>query len=492
MRTLLSLVIFSCFLAEFSSGMRPVSSTLVTRTQKSRSGRSLRPFACERLRGGATSDGGKKSKKRTKTSKGSANKTEQKKAIGDAMKEKDSAEALGDAIRDHAEILRHDSANDDPLLEAIEGSVASVGRALGASDFDVHTSDGGGVEAPPTSVIANYFLKSHGGAHLLQSASSFLSTACALGSLFMTSKCSSTNADNAVGNARWALVLLRRTMIFAMVKHVSGLLASASLAAKAIPKIGISQSRKWMEEIVREPVAQYVFYTALVLWWLPRNTFLSSTTQESVQSIAAIWWWPQRRFFVFSLVCPILLREIVSNMLVISDILVLWNVGTKNDNAILERFLQASQSIVDAAMSLLVSPTKWRSAGAAERQGILAGLVSAVSLFFETIVGGILVVDLLIGFMRVVFGALGARLAWHEILTKIIVVRLYVHYLIWIRRQKLSKLAIDLRGGATRFPLWMLDSIYDPLKAVGIPTSEDEGNVWKRNLSVGLGMENHS
>ena len=363
---------------------------------------------------------------------------------------------------------------------------------MGASDFDAHTSDGGGVDAPPTSMIANYFLKSHGGAHLLQSASSFLATACALGSLFMTSKYSSMNPDKAVANARWTLILLRRTMIFAMVKHVSGLLASASLAAKAIPKIGISQSRKWMEDIVREPVAQYVFYTALVLWWLPRKSFLLASPQDSAQIIATTWWWPKHRWIVSSLVGPILLREIVSNMLVISDILVLWNVGTKNDNAILDPLLNASQSVVNAVMSLLVSPTKWRSAGPAERQEILAGLVSILSLFFETVVGGILLFDLSIGFARVVFGALGTRLAWHEILTKIIVIRLYVHYLVWIRRQKLSKLATDICGGATRFPLWLLDSIYDPLQALGISKSNGEEKIWKANLSVGLGLENDS
>ena len=99
MRSFLSMVILSCLLTEFSSGIRPISSTLATLTAKSRNDRSPVPYVCERLRGGATSDSSKKSKKRKKSSKGGANKAEQKKVIGDAMKEKDSAEALGDAIR---------------------------------------------------------------------------------------------------------------------------------------------------------------------------------------------------------------------------------------------------------------------------------------------------------------------------------------------------------------------------------------------------------
>jgi hypothetical protein len=403
-------------------------------------------------------------------------------------------------LRDSGDILRQDKINGDPLLESIDGSVASVGRAMGASDFDKQTAgDAGGVDASPSSVIANYFLKSHGGAHLLQSASSLLATACALGAVFMTTKFSSLDADGAVGNARWTLVLLRRTMIFAMIKHVSGLLASASLAAKAIPEIGIPQSRKWMEDIVREPVAQYVFYTALILLWLPSKTFLLAPSEMSSKAIATTWWWPRARWIVSCLVGPILLREIVSNMLVISDILVLWSVGSNNDNAILETLLSTSQSIVNAIMSLLVSPTKWRSADPAGRQEILAGLISKVSLFLEAGVGAILVVDLAIGFIRMILGVLGGRLAWYEILTKLIVIRLYVHYLVWIRRKNLSKLGMEIRGGAAQLPFWLLDTLDDPAKALGISKAkvvkeknDGEELSWTDSLSVGLGLDKSS
>ena len=369
-------------------------------------------------------------------------------------------------------------------MESIDRSVTSVGRAVGASDFD----DAGGVEANPEAVIANYFLKSHGGAHLLQTACSITAQLFAVGSIAMTLNYSSKDPSAAALNARWTLMLLRQTMVVAMIKHISGLLASASLAAKAIPKIGISQSRKWMEDIVREPVAQYVFYTALLLLWLPSKAF------DVTGAVSTIWWWPKLRWVAPLIVSPILMREVVSNVLVLYDIVVLWSVTSEGDNAILEKLLQYSQSGVNAVMSLIVSPDKWRSADSAGRQEILATLVSKSSLFAECGVGAVLVTDLVVGFLRVVFGILGGRPVWYEMLTKIVIVRLYVHYLVWARRTNISKLATEIRGGAAQLPFWFLDSLYDPAKAFGIKkakvTIEDDDSEpsWKDTLIVGLGL----
>ena len=385
--------------------------------------------------------------------------------------------------------MRSDGTNGDALLESIDRSVTSVGRAVGASDFDA--SNTGGVEASPEAVIANYFLKSHGGAHLLQTACSLLAQMFALGSIVMTTRYSSKDAGSAVGNAKWTLALLRQTMIFAMIKHASGLLASASLAAKAIPKIGISQSRKWMEDIVREPVAQYVFYTALVLLWLPSKAF-----QDATGNVSTIWWWPRQRWIVSLFVGPILMREFVSNVLVLYDMVVLWSVSSNDDNVILENALKYSQSTVNAIMSLVVSPEKWRTADSAGRQEILAGVVSKSSLFAECGVGAILVIDLIVGFMRIVFGILGGRPAWHETLKKLVIIRLYAHYLVWTRRKNISKLATEIRGGAAQLPFWFLDSLYDPAKALGISKGKknpkedgDKELSWRDTLSVGLGLD---
>mmetsp|Transcript_25883 Transcript_25883/g.26321 ORF Transcript_25883/g.26321 Transcript_25883/m.26321 type:complete len:429 (-) Transcript_25883:1268-2554(-) len=404
-------------------------------------------------------------------------------------------------VRDRANTLLQDKIENDPLLRSIDGSVASVGRAMGASDYDLRAEargSSGGIQTSSTAVIANYFLKSHGGTHLLQSASSLLATVCAVGTLFMTSNYSNLNRER---NAKWTFVLLRRTLIFALIKHVSGLLASALMAAKAIPKIGISQSRIWMEDIVQEPVAQYVFYSALLLLWLPSKGFVLVASENGIGSIATTWWWPRHRWIIPWLVGPILLREVVSNILIISDILVLWTVGcSEKDTVVLERVLKISRSIVNNGMSLLVSPTQWRSADPAQRQAILAGLVSRISLFLEAGVCGILVADFFIGLMQLVFGGVMGgpkqRPVWYEALTKMIVIRLYVHYLVYLRRKKLSKLATEIRGGAVQFPLWVLDSLYDPTKAIGISSSQatkensNKGEFsWKDCLSIGLGLE---
>jgi hypothetical protein len=393
-------------------------------------------------------------------------------------------------FRDRADTLRAE----DPLLRSINWSVASVGRALGASDAVMMstTQKGGGVQASPTSVIANYFLKSHGGAHLLQSASSLLAMASALGALVAASKQS----------PKWTAILLRRTFIFAMIKHLSGLLASASIAAKAIPKIGLGQSRKMMEEIVREPVAQYVFYTAMLLLWSPRTLVVEVSGVDGAVAVSksAVWWWPRWRWMVSTMLLgPILLREVVSNVMVISDVLVLWSVGGGGETgAALEQFLKVSQSLVNAAMSLLVSPTKWRSADPAQRQAILAGVISKLSLAFEGGVGAILIWDLLIVFLQLCFGMGGQRPAWYQAITKIVVVRLYVHYLLTLRRKKYAKLATEIRGGATQFPFWALDTLYDPAKALGIgafPTGSNDAQLgledlsWKEFLSIGLGLD---
>jgi hypothetical protein len=399
--------------------------------------------------------------------------------------------------RDRADTLRAE----DPFLQSIDWSVSSVGRALGASDavmmskIQKNGSGGGGVQASPTSVIANYFLKSHGGAHLLQSACSLLATTSALGTLLAASKESPT----------WTVILLRRTFLFAMIKHLSGLLASASIAARAIPRIGLGQSRKMLEDIVREPVAQYVFYTAMLLLWSPRTLVVAVTgtpTSSTALSKSVVWWWPRWRYMVcMMLLSPILLREVISNVLVISDVLVLWSVGGGGEiGAMLEQFLRVSQSVVNAAMSLLVSPTKWRSADPSERQAILATLISKLSLAFEGGVGAILVWDLLIVFLQLCFGMGGPRPAWYQALTKIVVVRLYVHYLLTLRRKKYAKLAMDVRGGAIQFPFWALETLNDPAKALGIsvPTPETGSRIGQLELEdlslytlllIGLGLD---
>ena len=87
MRTLISLVIL-CSSLTIATGIKSTTTSTISPTFRDGS----LPFITERLRGGASDSSKKKKKKK-------ASKSSPKKAIDDAMKEKDSAEALGDAIR---------------------------------------------------------------------------------------------------------------------------------------------------------------------------------------------------------------------------------------------------------------------------------------------------------------------------------------------------------------------------------------------------------
>ena len=382
-------------------------------------------------------------------------------------------------FRDRADVLREE----DPALQSIDWSVASLGQAMGTSDRI--RREGGGVQASQSSVIANYFLKSHGGAHGLQCLCSALATLSGIAAIAL-------NATKKKETAMIALTytLLQRTFLFAMLKHVSGMLAAAAIAAKAIPKIGLSQSRQWMENLVLDPVSQYVFFNALMLLWLPKKA-------RVIQG--ACWWWRMAgNWFIPVMLGPILIREVISNMLVISDVLVLWSVGGKDDTTSnsssdgIETILKVSQSVINAVMSLLVTPDVWRSADPAKRQAILSKLVSRVSLFLEVAIGVMLFVDAVVGIFGAAFLSGTKRPSFVESLTRLICIRLYIHFL-WVRRSKIKKLAFQVRGGASKLPIYVLDVLYEPGKALGIAKDNkttktlDEMTFWER-LAVGLGF----
>lgn len=335
---------------------------------------------------------------------------------------------------ERAEILR----DDDPLLKSIEWSLSSLGHAVGASDHRM--SEGGGVEAAATSVVANYFLKSHGGVHGLQFLCSFLATISGIGVLVFQ-------------RVPRGLVMLRRTMIFAMIKHVSGVLAASIIAAKAIPKIGLRNARQWMEKLALDPVSQYVFFTALVLVWLP-----------PVLKLETCWWWGKPPL-MFVLVGPILIREIISSALVISDVLVLLSVS--GDSKPVDFVLKIANSTVNAVMSLLVSAKSWRHADPSKRQAIMASLVSNASLVMEVGVGLLMLADAIYSTSKFAFATGLVRPSFREMASKLICIRLYIHFL-WVRRKKIAKVAMNVRGGALKFPFWFLDVMDNPLNAMGV------------------------
>ena len=94
MRTLISIIVCSSA-ATIATGITAKTRILPVVTSSERDSLAI---LTEKLRGGASSDSSKKTRKKKKK-KGGASKGKAKKAIDDAMKEKDTAEALGDAIR---------------------------------------------------------------------------------------------------------------------------------------------------------------------------------------------------------------------------------------------------------------------------------------------------------------------------------------------------------------------------------------------------------
>ena len=438
------------------------------------------------LRAGASDSSKKKKtsakKKKKKTSGSGGVKTKEKGPIDKALKEKDAAEALGDAIRGRSDELRFESAT--------ERSVSSIGWALGASssatalmkDKNVDPEeDGGGVEAAPTSVVAHYFLKSHGGAHALQCVCSLLATISGLGSLALLHK-----------SSQLSLTLLKRCMLFAMVKHVSGLFAATFLTARAIPDVGLREARAWMEDLVTDPVSQYVFYTACILFWLPDKAVVALKGAEEATTIPnPALWWQSYPVFPLALVGPVVLRETVSTILVICDVLVLLSFSSRTSTV--RQILQAGQTTANAVMSILVTPKVWKNADSAERQAVLAKLTSKFSLALEVAVGLLLFVDVAGALTAFTFGSTTQRPSLLSVLRRMLCTRLFVHFL-WTRRRKINRLATSVRGGAAHLPMYMVQVLTQPRASLGLsdtPDTEasDEVSSWKDYIRVALGLD---
>jgi hypothetical protein len=450
------------------------------------------------LRGGATS-----SKKKKKKNASAKKDTEAASAVvNQVLKEKDAAQALGDAIRDRADQLRHETDDYFGVTAAqkhIQESMQSVGWAMGASDSYVTATtasettanaalsveDGaGGVEAAPASVVVHYFLKSHGGAHALQCVCSLLAATAGLGSI-----CCKGSLQ---------LTLLKRCLLFAMIKHVSGLVAASCIAATGIPDTGFRQAVRWMQELATDPVSQYVFYAATVLFWLPSTSTTTMTTKPGATTSTtppiAVWW---QAYLVVPviLVGPVILRELISTALVVSDVLVLTACSSSNTAGI-KRLLTISLAIVNACMSLLVTPTVWRSATAAQRQAILAKLTSKLSLAMEVAVGVLMGMDAVISVIGFLFTA-AAGVKFGRLVKSLVCTRLYLQFL-WTRRRKIHKLAATVRGGAGAVPLYVLSVLMDPQASMGLakPDSNNESRgdnnnewTWKDYARIALGLD---
>ena len=406
--------------------------------------------------------GGKKSRK--KKSKPKADRDEIKKVLS-----QDPAQALGDAIRDRGDELRSES-----IVQQIDNSVNSLKWGLGASDYYAAASnaaneqDSGGVELAPAAVIAHYFLKSHGGAHALQSACSLLASVAGLGALLFHK------------NPILCVTLIKRACLFAMIRHVSGLFAASFLAARAIPEIGLRKARVWIEDLARDPVSQYVFYTACVIFWLPSQS----------KSAATLWWTAFTPLVPFLLVGPVLLREFVSILLVISDVLVLSALDGKS--SLTKTILSMAHSFTNACMSLLVTPSLWRKTDAAQRQALLAKLTSKTSLVLELGVGGLMTMDA--AWAVVSFAFSSQRPSFLQVGKQMMCARLYIQFLL-SRRKKIERLTNSLRGGASQLPFYVLNVLLDPRSSMGlderdhISHKEKTERTWRDYVALALELD---
>jgi hypothetical protein len=193
-------------------------------------------------------------------------------------------------------------------------------------------------------------------------------------------------------------------------------------------------------------------------------------------AISSLVWWQSYSWVPILLVGPVILREFISIAFVLSDVLTLiiaTTVGTDpassttTTTTYIERFLTMTHAIVDAMMSLLVTPKTWRSSNAAQRQTILARLVSKISLFMEVGVGLLMLCDCLIMSIRYIFINTGGQIRFHILMKSMICTRLYLGFL-WTRRKNISKLIESMRGGAIEAPIYILDVLLHPSTSMGI------------------------
>jgi hypothetical protein len=268
---------------------------------------------------------------------------------------------------------------------------------------------------------------------------------------------------------------MKRSLLFALVKHVSGLAAAAWIAAKAIPEVGFVRARSWIQQLALDPVSQYCFYAALVLVWLPHATKSGSNDGGGVAPIATGGeWWLRYPVVTLLLLGPILLREVISTALVACDVLVLLSLSSGGTAGLGSRVLRVASAVVNAGFSVLVTPRAWRGAPAADRQRILARLVQKCSLAFEVAVGALMLVDAFRGVLELLFAAHRPYLT--SVVKRCVCANLYLQFLL-TRRRKIQRLASQIRGGAAHLPGYIVDVLLDPRAAIGLPKEREDADL---------------
>jgi hypothetical protein len=401
------------------------------------------------------------------------------------------------------------------------------------------------VQPSPSAVIANYFLKTHGGTHaiqcLLSLLASLLGVACLLLPSFPSAAVAMAATTAATATSKKALSpqslsrqimlastkyqLLQQTLLLALAKHASGLLGAVLLGASRIPQLGIRNTRRHLESVALDPVGQYMFYCSLLVVWMGwfgggssggmsqyiaklRGSVISimnasavssggdGTQQQVTELLNTLsqnqppWYLSQSRggsIIPLVLLAPILMREIISIMWVVSDVLTLVFTSSGGiTGKFMQKVLTGCRSILDAFMSILITSDKWRKADSFQRQRSLAKLVSQCSLGMELVIGAILIGDAIQSFWRFAFlgtdtiavgsgtesnGVIGGRLPFKCVMGKMICAHLYTNFLL-SRRRKFQVLVGSIRGGAILDRV--LDVLIDPRKEMGLAGDDEE------------------
>jgi len=405
--------------------------------------------------------------------------------IDSAMKDKDAAIALGDAIRDRANVLR----NDNPTIDT---TLTSIGLALGNTDYTVPNKKdnptldakrfvdsqddldlqqfqqrqggggGGGVVASPSAVLANYFLHSHGGSHGIQCFLSLCSILTGIASLCLPT--TTTTSSSSKPSLSFKMILLQRSLLCAMTKHISGLLSASITSARSIKKFGYRNIQQKLNALALDPVSQYLFYCALMMIWIPNASLMhDATTTSNIVSL--------------SVLGPILLREVISIMWVISDVIVLLHSTTTSSSSSISPstiFLKTSSKIINAFMCMLFTPSKWSNANSYTKQFLLATLVSKVSIIMECITCVIVVYDAIVQsflFEYALKTSSERTMTLWNVIQRLICAKLYMNFMM-TRRKKIYKVVSSIEWN------WMihrfLDILLDPLMEMGLVDDFDE------------------
>jgi hypothetical protein len=189
--------------------------------------------------------------------------------------------------------------------------------------------------------LENYFFKSHCGLYWIQTLSSLLASVLGTWSVSIALRQAMVHqsSSSAISNCALPFVLMRRCLLTALSKYVTGFGAIILSSAAQIRSIGLHRTRTRIRKILtsteEEAIAQYLFYCAILLVW---------TRPPKDYNILP--WYMRHVPLVTSLLGAILLRKTAHVAWVISDIMVIISRGQKHGAGFLIHLLHSSFAAV--------------------------------------------------------------------------------------------------------------------------------------------------